>query len=196
MKTSSFRSRLALASAVSALGLALTGLGPASATTTYPTVHVSIDMFAFSPFNVTSRMGTLVVWTNHDSVAHTTTSNERFWGSPPLATNASYEHRFSQAGIYPYHCAIHTEMHGRITVPMRATPRTGGGVLIWALASGKYDVQIERPGSTTWSYWRRGTTARSATFLTSHSGRYHFRARTYHSTSTSGWSPAASLLVG
>ncbi|MGN6722573.1 MAG: cupredoxin domain-containing protein [Marmoricola sp.] len=173
----------------------MTALAPASATTS-PTAHVTIQMFAFNPSALTARMGTTVIWTNTDSVAHTTTSNEGFWSSPHLATNATYAHHFTQAGTYPYHCAIHTEMHGRISVPMRATSRTGGGVLTWAIASGKYDVQIERPGSTTWSYWRRGTTARGATFLTSHHGRWHFRARTYHSSSTSGWSPAASLLVG
>lgn len=194
--TSTSRGRLALAAALSAVGLSLTGLASASATTTYPTVHVSIEMFAFTPSTVSSRMGTLVVWTNHDSVGHTTTSNQGFWNSGVLPTNASYSRRFNQAGSFPYHCAIHTEMQGRIRIPMRATPRTGGGTLVWALVAGTYDVQIERPGSTTWVFFRRSTTARGTTFLTSHLGRYHFRARTHHNATASGWSPAVSLVVG
>lgn len=183
-----------LASVVSAVGLALAGLAPASATT-FPTVHVTIQMFAFTPSTLTSRMGTLVVWTNTDSVAHTTTSNQGFWGSPHLGTHASYSHRFNQAGTFGYHCAIHPSMQGGVRIPMRATARTGGGVLVWALASGRYDVQIERPGSTTWASFRTGTAARGTTFSTKHAGRYHFRARTHGPSGVSGWSPTASLLV-
>lgn len=194
MITSPSRLRLALAAASAALGLALTAFAPVSATT-YPTLHVSITMFAFSPASTAAHLGTLVVWTNHDSVAHTTTSNQGFWSSPHLSTNASYAHRFTQAGTFAYHCAIHTDMHGRVTVPIHATPRTGGAVLTWALASGVYDVQVERPGSTTWVAYRTGTTARGATFVTSHVGRYHFRARTHRLSTVSGWSPAISVSV-
>ena len=193
--TSNSRGRLALASVVSALGLALTGLAPVSAAT-FPTVHVSIQMFAFTPSTVTSRMGTLVIWTNLDTTAHTTTSNQGFWSSPHLGTNATFSRRFYSAGTFGYHCAIHPSMTGRIRVPMQATPRTGGGVLVWALASGTFDVQIERPGSTTWRPFRTGTTARGTTFLTTHAGRYHFRSRRHGPLGDSGWSPAVSLLVG
>lgn len=182
---------------VSAIGLSMTALAPASAAAAaLPTAHVTIQMFAFTPSAVTVGMGTTVVWSNRDSFAHTTTSDQGFWSSAHLATNASYARAFNQAGTYAYHCAIHTDMRGRVSVPMRATPQRGGGVLVWSRAAGTFDVQIEQPGSRVWSSYRTSTAAESATFRTSHLGRYHFRARTRHASMVSGWSPAVSLLVG
>lgn len=192
--TSRTRVSLALAAVVSALGLSATVPMPASAVT-FPTAHVTIQMFAFTPTNLIARMGTLVVWTNEDSVAHTTTSDQRFWSSPRLGTGASFSRRFNQAGTYAYHCAIHTSMHGRVSVPMRGTARTDGATLVWALASGTYDVQVERPGSSTWAAFRTSTTLRSITFTTRHFGRYHFRARTHGSSTVSGWSPTLTLTI-
>lgn len=189
------RSRLGFLLCVA--GLSLTLLAPASAApaVTFPTIHVTIDMFAFSPAGFTSRLGTLVTWTNHDSVAHTTTSNEGFWSSPHLGTGASYSHRFNSAGNFPYHCAIHTDMHGRVSIPMRVTPQTGGGYLVWAIGAGRFDVQMERPGSTVWVTYRSATLARAATFRTTRHGRYLFRARTRMGSTASGWSPAVALTV-
>ena len=183
----------ALVALFSAVGLSATVPLPASAST--PTEHVSIQMFAFTPFSVTAPMGSVVVWTNMDSVAHTSTSDQGFWGSPHIAPNTSWSRKFNQAGTFSYHCAIHTEMHGRVSVPMRASARTGGGVLVWSFARGRFDVQMERPGSTTWVSYRTSTTALSATFTTSRIGRYRFRARTHSSSGVSGWSPAVALTV-
>jgi len=188
------RARLAFASVIGALALVLTAFAPVSATT-YPTLHVSISGFAFSPFTTHAHLGTLVVWTNHDSAPHAPTSNQGFWASPHLGTNATYAKRFTQAGTFAYHCAIHPDMHGVVTVPMNVKARTGGGVLVWAFASGRYDVQIERPGTTTWAGYRTSTTLRGLTFVTSHRGTYHFRARSHSASGVSGWSPAVGLIV-
>jgi plastocyanin len=195
--TSTPRVRLALVALVSAVGLVVTAFASASAapTATVPTVRVTIQMFAFTPSNVTAHLGYLVRWTNLDSATHTSTSDQGFWSSPHIVPNANWPRRFNTAGTFPYHCAIHTEMRGRVSVPMRITAQTGGGVLVWSLVSGRFDVQVERPGSHTWVAFRTSTTARSVTFRTSHVGRYLFRARTHGSSAVSGWSPAAALTV-
>jgi len=167
--------------------------GPASAT--IPTLHVSIVNMAFTPSSITAPLGDYVAWTNHDPFAHTSTSYQGFWGSPHIAPNATFSHRFATAGTFAYHCAIHTYMHGVVRVPMRVTPRTGGGTLVWAVVAGRFDVQVERPGTTTWVTFRSGTAAGSAAYLTSHVGRYLFRARTRIGMTASGWSPAVALYV-
>ena len=183
----------ALVALISAVGLTATAPLPATATT--PVEHVSIEMFAFTPSSVRAPMGSTVVWKNLDSVDHTSTSDQRFWGSPHVAPNATWPRRFNQAGTFAYHCAIHTEMRGRVSVPLRVSPRTHGGVLVWALTSGRFDVQMQRPGSATWVTLRSSTAALSATFTTSHVGRFYFRARTHSATGVSGWSPVATLTV-
>ena len=183
----------ALVAVISAVGLTATAPSPTSAAT--PVEHVSIQMFAFTPAGVWAPLGSTVVWTNRDSVAHTSTSDQGFWGSSDIAPNASWSRRFNQAGTFAYHCAIHTDMRGRVSVPMRVTARAGGGVIVWSLARGRFDVQVLRPGSTTWVTYRSSTTALSATFTTRHVGRYRFRARTQGASGVSGWSPAATLTV-
>jgi plastocyanin len=77
---------------------------------------VSISGFAFSPSSLTISAGDSVTWTNHDAVAHTTTSNTGVWNSGSLSQNQSFTFRFMNAGTYPYHCAIHTTMTGTIVV--------------------------------------------------------------------------------
>lgn len=183
----------ALVAVFSAVGLSTTAPVPASATT--PTEHVSIQMFSFTPTAIGAPMGSTVVWRNLDSVAHTTTSDQGFWGSPHLGTGISWSRRFNQAGTFGYHCAIHTDMRGRVGVPMRVSARTGGGFLVWSLARGRFDVQEQRPGSTVWVTYRSSTTALTATFTTRRLGRYRFRARTHSASGVSGWSPAVTLTV-
>jgi plastocyanin len=192
--TSSSRVSVALASVISAVALFAAAPTTASAATV-PTAHVTIQMFAFTPSNLTAHLGTLVVWTNKDSTAHTTTSDQGFWGSPHIGTGGTYSRTFNQAGTYTYHCAIHPSMHGTVSVPMRGSARVGGATLVWALSSGTYDVQVERPRSTTWAPFVTGTTSRSISFTTSHFGTYHFRARTHGSSADSGWSPSLALSI-
>ena len=76
---------------------------------------VSISNFAFNPESITVKAGTTVIWTNHDSAAHTVTADDGSWsGSVPQ--NASFSHKFSTPGTYKYHCAIHVQMLGTVNV--------------------------------------------------------------------------------
>ena len=63
-------------------------------------------------------MGTTVTWTNNDSIPHTSTSDSGVWDSGILSSGQSFSFAFTQAGTYPYHCAIHgaASMSGTIVV--------------------------------------------------------------------------------
>jgi predicted lipoprotein with Yx(FWY)xxD motif len=81
------------------------------------TASVAIENFAFSPASLTVPIGTTVAWTNMDRVAHTVTSDSGAWAdSGSLAPHHTFSHTFTQAGTFPYHCAIHPFMVGRIIV--------------------------------------------------------------------------------
>lgn len=72
---------------------------------------------SFQPDELTVSVGTTVTWTNQDSFAHTTTSEDDVWDSGNLAQGESFSFTFEEPGTYPYICQIHPEqMQGTITV--------------------------------------------------------------------------------
>jgi plastocyanin len=82
---------------------------------------VAIKLSAFSPAKLEVRVGTTVVWTNYDAVAHTVTG-----GAPPsfgdpfgsdfLREGQNFSFTFDQPGEYPYYCAPHEQMLGVVKV--------------------------------------------------------------------------------
>ncbi len=78
--------------------------------------EVWIQGMAFDPGSKTVAVGTTITWTNKDAITHTVTSNNGVFDSGNLAPNATFSHQFSTAGVFPYHCAIHANMTGSITV--------------------------------------------------------------------------------
>jgi plastocyanin len=70
---------------------------------------------AFRPRSLTIVRGTVVRWVNRGSRTHTTTSNTSLWDHT-LSPGDSFRHRFRRAGTFAYHCTIHSEMRGTITV--------------------------------------------------------------------------------
>jgi len=78
---------------------------------------VSIQGFAFNPSGVTISAGETVTWTQKDAgTQHTATADDDSWGSQALSTGSTFSHTFAQAGTFTYHCAIHSSMHGTVTV--------------------------------------------------------------------------------
>jgi plastocyanin len=79
---------------------------------------VSIQNFAFSPADITVKKGTTVTWTNNDSTTHTVTASSGETGpnSGNLAPGGKYSFMFATAGTFHYHCSIHPEMLGTVTV--------------------------------------------------------------------------------
>lgn len=82
------------------------------------TDKVTIRNFAFSPAAITVKKGTTVTWTNQDSTAHTVTESDSQDGpkSDNLAQGASYTFTFNTTGTFKYHCLIHPDMIGTVTV--------------------------------------------------------------------------------
>jgi plastocyanin len=77
--------------------------------------RVRIIDFAFRPGNLTIARGTVVRWVNRGDRTHTTTSNTSLWDHT-LAPGETFRRRFRKMGTFAYHCSIHTQMTGTITV--------------------------------------------------------------------------------
>jgi plastocyanin len=77
---------------------------------------VEIKNFAFNPATLNVKVGDKVTWTNADSAAHTVTFDDGSADSKNIANGATFDHTFSTAGTFAYHCSIHTSMKGTITV--------------------------------------------------------------------------------
>jgi len=56
------------------------------------------------------------MWTNNDSIPHTTTSNASGWDSGTIQPGGQFSSTFSAAGTFAYHCNIHPGMTGTIVV--------------------------------------------------------------------------------
>jgi len=79
---------------------------------------VTIDNYTFSPGTLTVPPGTTVTWTNRDFDVHTVTADDTppTFKSAGLDTDDSFSFTFNKAGTYPYHCALHPHMTGKIVV--------------------------------------------------------------------------------
>lgn len=79
-------------------------------------VRVNVKDLAFSPGTVRIKVGQTVQWVNGDPLAHTVTADDRSWGSEFFNRGETFEHRFTAAGSFPYHCRPHTQMKGLVIV--------------------------------------------------------------------------------
>ena len=164
---------------------------------------ITIQDGSFSPTPVKVAQGTTVQWTNDGSHDHTSTSNEGFWASPHIAPGTSFSRALRDAGSFGYHCTIHTDMKGIVAVPLAAFgSSTNGWRLRWSVrasvpSSITYDIQVIRPGTTTWRGYRTNVSVRSVFFNSTLNGQWKFRARTDNVTlaKSSGWSPVLSVPI-
>ena len=77
---------------------------------------VTIAGFAFDPADLEVAAGTEVTWTNDDSAPHTATADDGTFDTGTLEQGDSGSATFDEPGDFPYHCAIHPDMTGTITV--------------------------------------------------------------------------------
>ena len=77
----------------------------------------------FVPARITIPVGTTVVWTNLDDAPHTVTDGtptSKQWGtifdSGIMRQDKVYKFSFNEAGEFPYLCALHPWMAGKVTV--------------------------------------------------------------------------------
>ncbi len=78
---------------------------------------VEIAGFEFGPAEATVAVGTEVVWTNNDGMAHSIEfDGGEFETSPDLAQGDTFSVTFTEPGTYSYKCGIHPRMSGTIVV--------------------------------------------------------------------------------
>lgn len=76
--------------------------------------QISIKNFAFSPAELTVKVGDTVTWTNNDSAAHRISGTG--FQSGDLIKSDTYSFLFKIVGTYDYICSIHPSMKGKIIV--------------------------------------------------------------------------------
>ncbi len=79
-------------------------------------IQVAVRGFSFISQEVRVKAGTKITWLNEDAAGHTVTSNTNLFSSKLLSQGKSFEFIFNKPGEYPYHCAIHPSMTGKIIV--------------------------------------------------------------------------------
>jgi plastocyanin len=79
-------------------------------------VTVSIHDHAFDPALLVIPKETTVTWVNNDTEAHTVTADNGLFDSGALQPGESFSIWLSGSGTVPYHCEIHPDMKGSVTV--------------------------------------------------------------------------------
>jgi plastocyanin len=78
---------------------------------------VKISDFKFAPASVTVKPDAGVTVSNQDSTAHTATADDgQSFDTGALDPGSSQTIAVSKPGTYPYHCSIHSFMHGTLVV--------------------------------------------------------------------------------
>lgn len=86
-----------------------------------PTVNVISDpttVGAFNPASITISAGQSVTWVFQTDIPHTVTADDASYTSVQsgLTAGQTFSHTYATPGTYPYHCAIHPQMHGKVIV--------------------------------------------------------------------------------
>ncbi len=88
-------------------------------------VPADIKGYEFAPGDITVAVGDTVTWTNSDTAPHTVTSTGGGpLDSPTMQKGDTWGFTFTQAGSYPFYCAVHPDMKGTVTVTGAAAPTT------------------------------------------------------------------------
>jgi len=148
---------------------------------------VTVKDFAFQPAITKPNYGNTVLWSNIGPSTHTVTdaTGMGLFDSGPIPNGGTFSFPFTAAGIYTYHCTIHTQMQGQAKVPITVSPTSGdvttvftiGWASVTAPAGYRYETQIKRPGSTTWSTWFAGSDVSQTFVPDAGTGTYQFRSR-------------------
>ena len=87
-----------------------------AAVTTSAKNEISIKGNAFSPDNLSIKVGDTVTWINNDSYAHTVKGKIGEFDSGNMASGGKFSFTFDKEGTIDYICGIHTFMTGKIVV--------------------------------------------------------------------------------
>jgi len=107
------------ASTTTSNGNQVPAVRPAPANASSPASNratVNVQGMQFGPSDVTIDVGGTVTWTFGDApIPHTVSFDDGSASSPTMASG-TWSRTFTKAGTYTYHCAIHPNMTGTVTV--------------------------------------------------------------------------------
>ena len=90
--------------------------GTCSETKDAGAVAVSIKDFEFDPATITAKVGQVVAFSNTGAAPHNATLDAGGCATATLQPSQADGLVFTAAGTYPFHCTVHTQMKGTITV--------------------------------------------------------------------------------
>jgi plastocyanin len=165
--------------------------------------YASMRDTGFSPTSITVPMGNILQYAFFGPAAHTVVDSAAGCTSPSKAAPSYYECRYTAGGTYTAkedNASTHTikvlvadtlsatrVAHGTaVTVITDSYPVPSG----WGI-----DVQVKKPGSTTWTQLASGSTARSLSYTPATAGSYQFQSRIRNLTSgvANAYGPAVAL---
>ena len=79
-------------------------------------VTIDISDFDYSPRDATVTAGTSVSWANTGDAPHDAVDDGETWNTGVLDGGDTGSVTFDEAGVYDYHCSIHPDMDGKLTV--------------------------------------------------------------------------------
>lgn len=96
------------------------GSSPADNTPAAVTIQVQADptnVGKYSPTPATAKVGDTVKWSFEDDASqHTVAADDSSFDSGTKGKGESFTYKFTKAGTFPYHCSLHANMKGSITV--------------------------------------------------------------------------------
>ena len=106
------------------------------------TIQANIQNFTHQ--DLTLQVGDTVVWIQQDQTIHTTrsglpTAPDGVWNSDFLSNGQTFSFTFTEAGTFPYFCAIHPSMTATVTVveesgsPVTATPTLAAVEVLYSI---------------------------------------------------------------
>jgi plastocyanin len=101
-----------------AVALLLPVFGASSVPPHSETIKITIEKFSYSPANAMAKVGDSIQWMNEDFEAHTVTDRRSQW-DVLVTPHTSSSLVLKKPGIVDYHCRLHSNMRGRITVLSR-----------------------------------------------------------------------------
>ena len=119
------RSTTIATTVISGLALAAGGILLTTGVSGAESVPADIQGYEYTPSDITVTAGDTVTWTNSDTAPHTVTSTGGGpLDSPTMQKGDTWSFTFTQAGSYPFYCAVHPDMKGAVTVAPAAAPTT------------------------------------------------------------------------
>ncbi|MFL5650277.1 MAG: cupredoxin domain-containing protein [Chloroflexota bacterium] len=107
----------AAASAAGAPSAAASAAGaPCAEASGSGSVTVSVKDFSFDPSTVNAKVGDTITFSNTGAAPHNATLDAGGCATPDIQSGKSDGLTFTAAGSYPFHCSIHPQMKGTITV--------------------------------------------------------------------------------